>query len=77
MKNSNSLYVALGGLMLILLQSMLVQDSIINVCDFLGFGGGFITFILRGVTTILSFAGVIVFIIAAIQLIMTNFRKEQ
>ncbi len=77
MKNSNILYVALGGLMLILLQSMIVQDSILNVCDFLGLGGGFINFILCGVTTILSFAGVIVFIIAAIQLIMTNLRKEQ
>lgn len=76
MKNTdiNFIYSALGAFMLVLLQTEPFQNAI-GFSNLMGIP--YLGDILFAISRLLSFIGVIVFIVSAIKLILTNFKKEQ
>lgn len=72
-KNVKNLYLALGGLMLVLLQAPVFQNSIglpkpIRIA--------FLSDLMFLVCKVLSFIGVLIFVYAAIMMIKSYFNKE-
>lgn len=76
MKNTdiNFIYSALGAFMLVLLQTAPFQNAI-GFSNLMGIP--YLGDIVFAISRLLSFIGVIVFVVSSIKLILNNFKKEQ